>query len=426
VALKPLVIGEVDLAGVGKKRSAGELFKGMSHAPIKDGKDPVAALSAGFMWPIAVIHDEALRSNAALMTEVCKRYGVQHAPHLKTAMSPELAQLQAASGAWGFTVGSTSQVRSARAWGCQRLMLAAESVDAEFLRWLRCELDDDPCFEFYLFVDSVAGAELAAQYLAGVGTRAGLLLEIGHPGGRTGVRHVEAAQTLAHAINGLGLSLAGVAGYEGTVGADRTPEVCSAVLAYIHQIRSIAEDLDEQGLLDTQRETFVVSCGGSTFFDLVAEELSGGWTLGRPVTTVLRSGCYLLHDHDFYAAGAPTFAWGTNLQPALEVWAQVISCPEPGLAILNAGRRDVGFDLGLPIPLRIIDPNSGNQRSAAATITELNDQHAYVTIPAGDVLSIGDVVALGLSHPCTTMDKWRAVPVIDAEHRVISYVRTYF
>jgi len=104
----------------------------------------------------------------------------------------------------------------------------------------------------------------------------------------------------------------------------------------------------------------------------------------------------------------------------------VISRPEDRLAILNAGRRDIGFDLGLPMPLRVIDPVSGAHRSVAGTIVELNDQHAYLNLPDSHGITVGDVVALGLSHPCTTMDKWRAVPVLDDHGRVVDYVRTYF
>jgi D-serine deaminase-like pyridoxal phosphate-dependent protein len=418
-----LAAGNVEQVGRGE--AAAKLYKGIPSRLADDGTLS-DVLSGGFMWPLAVIHDAALRSNAALMSEVCERYGVQHAPHLKTAMSPELAQLQERSGAWGFTVGSASQARTARAWGCRRLVLAVETVDAHFLRWVRAELDNDSQFEFYLFVDSEVGVQVAAQYLAGAGSRAALLLEVGHPGGRTGVRDVDAACALAQTIGDSGLSLAGVAGYEGTVGAERTPEVSTAILSYVRHVRSIAENLAHRGLLSDARDDYVVSCGGSTFFDVVAEQLSMPWTLSRPVTAVLRSGCYLLHDHAFYAAGAPSFGWGRQLQPALEVWAQVISRPEEGLAILNAGRRDVGFDLGLPMPLRVIDPVSGAQRLAAGSITELNDQHAFLRLPDDHRVSVGDLVVLGLSHPCTTMDKWRAVPVVDEENRVMEYVHTYF
>ena len=88
---------------------------------------------------------------------------------------------------------------------------------------------------------------------------------------------------------------------------------------------------------------------------MVTRELTAGGS--TPVQVILRSGAYLTYDHGFYgtvspagrgAAGAPV------LRPALELWAQVLSRPEPGLALLGAGRRDVGFDKGLPVPLRVL------------------------------------------------------------------------
>ena len=79
--------------------------------------------------------------------------------------------------------------------------------------------------------------------------------------------------------------------------------------------------------------------------------------LSKPVLTILRSGCYVTHDSGFYnrmlegvkaRSGA---AWQSRpgLQPALEVWSRVQSCPEPGLAILTMGKRDASFDLDMPI-----------------------------------------------------------------------------
>jgi D-serine deaminase-like pyridoxal phosphate-dependent protein len=58
-------------------------------------------------------------------------------------------------------------------------------------------------------------------------------------------------------------------------------------------------------------------------------------------------------------------------------------------------------------------------------VTELNDQHAYLSDPAGEV-RVGDWVACGISHPCTMFERWRALPVVDAGHRVIDLVHTFF
>ncbi|WP_244632444.1 hypothetical protein [Microbacterium sp. Se63.02b] len=97
----------------------------------------------------------------------------------------------------------------------------------------------------------------------------------------------------------------------------------------------------------------------------------------------------------------------------------MVSQPEDGLALLDAGRRDVPFDLDLPVP-----------QSVEGEVTALNDQHAFLRLADAATTAVGDVVRLGLSHPCTAFDKWRVVAVIDdpdaPDPRVIGAVATCF
>jgi D-serine deaminase-like pyridoxal phosphate-dependent protein len=147
------------------------------------------------------------------------------------------------------------------------------------------------------------------------------------------------------------------------------------------------------------------------------------------VTAILRSGAYLTYDHGHYrdvSPGTRGVAGAPRLLPAIELWAQVLSRPEPGLALLCAGRRDVGFDSGLPVPLRGVRRDGGRLDLGGATVTELNDQHAYVRLDASAVLAPGDLVGLGISHPCTTLDKWRMIPVVNSEDRVVDVVHAFF
>jgi D-serine dehydratase len=44
----------------------------------------------------------------------------------------------------------------------------------------------------------------------------------------------------------------------------------------------------------------------------------------------------------------------------------------------------------------------------------------------GQDLRVGDLVGCGISHPCTAFDKWRLIPVVDDEYRVIDAVPKYF
>lgn len=56
-------------------------------------------------------------------------------------------------------------------------------------------------------------------------------------------------------------------------------------------------------------------------------------------------------------------------------------------------------------------------------LSALNDQHAYLTFPADSVgPAVGDLIGLGISHPCTTFDKWHWLPVIDDDYRVVGRV----
>ncbi len=61
-------------------------------------------------------------------------------------------------------------------------------------------------------------------------------------------------------------------------------------------------------------------------------------------------------------------------------------------------------------------------------MTGTKHQHGYPCVdPDGDAtLEVGDLVARGPSHPCTTFDTWRVIPVVDDAYRVISAVRTFF
>ncbi len=201
--------------------------------------------------------------------------------------------------------------------------------------------------------------------------------------------------------------LAGVEGFEGTYGADRSPETLAAVDGFLDRMAALASELDRRGAFDAADEV-VLTAGGSAFFDRVAERLRPA--LSRPVRVVVRAGCYLTHDDGLYAEATPL----PELRPALELWSRVLSCPEPGLAIAGFGKRDAPYDLGLPIP-----------RTPGVEVVSLNDQHAFLRDPGG-TLAVGDPLVCGISHPCTAFDKWPLIAVADDADVVIGTVRTYF
>jgi D-serine deaminase-like pyridoxal phosphate-dependent protein len=248
-----------------------------------------------------------------------------------------------------------------------------------------------------------------------------VLVELGFPGGRTGCRTLDEAAAVAQAVTGAGsLRLAGAAGYEGGIAHDGSGESLAAVARYCRTLRSLAQTLTDCA---TGPGELIVTAGGSALFDVVVRELTGGWH-GGPPTVVLRSGVYIAFDHGLYAGMVPSPP--PLLEPALELWAHVLSRPEPGLALACAGRRDVAFDAGLPVPLRIRGRDGSVRPAREMRALRLDDQHCYLELPADTELAPGEMVCFGVSHPCTTFDKWRVIPVVDDGYRVVDAIYTFF
>jgi D-serine dehydratase len=365
---------------------------------------------AGFTYPLLTLRESALENNAHAMAAYCAAAGVEHAPHGKTAMSPELAAMQLAHGAWAITVATIGQLRTYRGFGFPRLLLANELVDKAGIAWLAAEMSAHPGFEPYCYADSTQDIEYFIRTLPSdtPAQRLSVLVEVGHEDGRTGCRSEAEAVEVAKAVTDSGvLRLAGVAAFEGSIhGGDEAGRVtafCQRLRGVAQTVRALAEDPDD----------FIVSAGGSIWFDIVTRELAGA---GPRV--VLRSGAYLFHDRGLYATRGPAGRGAPGapaLRPAIELWAQVWSRPEPDLALLGFGRRDAGHDAGLPVPI-----------NESGEVFELNDQHAYLRVDPASSLALGDLVCLGISHPCTTLDKWRVIPVVADDDTVTDVVHAFF
>lgn len=380
--------------------------------------------------PVLVLRERALRHNLALMAEFCASHRVDIAPHGKTSMAPQLYARQLEAGAWGITAATVGQARVMRAVGVRRILLANELVDRTSIAWV-CEQLSDPSFDFLCYVDSGRGVSILSDHLRRLRPDGPLrvLVELGHPGGRTGCRDIPEALRVASMVRGSeSLELAGVAGYEGTICQGRSPDRLAAVGSFLHEMRALTLALIDEGAFDGAGE-IVVSAGGSSYFDLVVDQLQGSWPPGANVRVVLRSGCYLTHDSGFYERGSPFAAEGEGrrFRPAIEVWASVLSRPEPGLAILGFGKRDVSHDLDLPIPHTVRGPSGETSHvSGKLSVRSVNDQHAFCHVEPGLRVEVGDLVGCGISHPCTALDKWRIIPVLDDDGTVIEAVATFF
>lgn len=440
--MRAATVDQDALAELGRERIDWR-FKGMpADGRTVDGflaAEPTLT-GAGFTGPLLVLDDEALEHNLSTMRGWCAEHGVLLAPHGKTTMAPRLFQRQLEHGAWGITAANLAQLRVYRAFGVSRVLFANQLVDTAGLRWLAGELDRDPGFEFSCWVDSVDGVRVMTDALSPAHPRrqVDVVVELGGEHGRTGARGVPAAVEVARAVRESPvLRLVGVGGYEAAMAHGIGENALSTVDSYMNELRELVSRLSADGAFDGLDE-ILVTCGGSTYFDQVAEGLTRPWSTrpgsaALPVTPVLRSGAYVTHDDGLYREVSPfgrehrLAGRESPFRPAMRVWAQVTSRPEDGLALVTMGRRDVSFDQHYPEP-QVVRGENGSARAVSpdeCRVTKLADQHAFLELDPRSGISVGDWVGFGLSHPCTVFDKWTMIPVVRGE-RVVDLVRTFF
>ncbi|MEU1920307.1 alanine racemase [Streptomyces albogriseolus] len=378
----------------------------------------------GFTTPVLALSAERLEHNLAALETYAERHGLAFAPHGKTSMAPQLFHRQIERGAWGITLAVPHQVRVAREFGIQRIFLANELVDTAALRWIAAEQDADPAFRFVCYVDSVRGVELMDAALDGASRPVEVVVELAAgEGARTGVRTEAECAAVADAVAAArALRLAGVAGYEGEV-----PQADPGrVRAWLRRLVALAVDFDKAGRFAGLDE-IVVSAGGSAWFDAVADVFAEVPELSAPVLKLLRSGAYVSHDDGHYERLTPfnRVPDEGGLEPAFRLWTQVVSRPSAEQAFTNAGKRDAAYDLDLPVA-RVVRRGGVERPATGIEVTGLSDQHAWLRTSSEADLEVGDWVGLGLSHPCTSFDKWALIPVAEADGTVVDYIRTFF
>lgn len=391
-------------------------------------------LAGDLPLPLAVLHRQALQHNLRWMQEHVAQAGIALAPHGKTTLSPELFAAQIEAGAWGITFASVHQLALGVQQGVARALIANQVLQGADLLQLHRLRSAQPGLRAPFLLDSLA--QLSAIEATAAKHRLSdpfeVLLEWGLAQGRTGCRTESEALALARAAKASpAVRLVGLSTYEGLWGSGDSAADQALVKGLTDAVYRLAQRCDEEGLFE--HEEVIISAGGSALFDQVSGALKPA--LSRPVLGLLRSGCYLTHDDGYYqrlvhvANRRMGCTDGDGLRAALRVWTLVQSCPEPGLVILNAGKRDASTDMGLPVPVAWAPTGARVAQAAPAgwSLSAMNDQHAYLRLADGaPTLQVGDRVALGISHPCTTFDKWRWMPVVDEGMNVVDAISTMF
>ncbi len=378
--------------------------------------------------PSAVLYEDRLRNNLDWMQRFISAYGVKLSPHGKTTMAPRLFEMQLNAGAWGITLATAHQTLVAYSHGVRRVLMANQLVGKENVA-IVARLLADPCFEFYCLVDSPAQVDQLGAYYSALGIRLGVLLELGPNGGRAGIRDDQQMQCVLAALSRWkgSVDLCGVEIYEGVIDQE------ASVRALLDRAVAVTRELAAENRF--QRSPILLSGAGSAWYDVVAEVFTKAG-FGDAVEIVLRPGCYITHDVGAYRQAQSRILecnpiaqrMHAGLVPALQVWAYVQSVPEADKAIVGLGKRDAAFDAGFPSPALHFRPGNPTPHPAPAhwSVTKMMDQHAYLQVAPEDDLCVGDMIGFDISHPCLTFDKWRVLPILNAEYQVVDLVETFF
>ncbi len=408
---------------------------------------PSKSLPGGFDGSLADVRTQgwSIRSDVPLPTMTLDRAALLHnidlfhgylaargallAPHAKTTMCPRIWASQLEAGAWALTVANVSQLEVCVHYRVPRVLIANEVTSSYDVRRLASIAAENPWIEIMCLVDSVEAVGLLAEAVRAncPGRRLDVLVELGMPRGRAGARTLDDLLTVADAVTEASayLRLVGMEGYEGIISPRRGSQPQEAVDAYLALWVEAADQVLELVEPGAPR---IVSSGGSIWFDRVLEAFA---RIDTDCDLVIRSGGYVTHDSLLFDAGSPLGSTigndeNSTLRAALSVHAAVLSRPEPSVAIVGAGGRDLPTDAGYPVVLGITD-SLGNERPLPeVTVTKVNDQHLYLEVPADVHLVPGDIVRLGISHPCTAFDRWRIILETDSDGTVLDAVETYF
>ncbi len=332
--------------------------------------------------PALVLDLDAFEANLDHMAALLAPTGTKLRAHAKTHKSPVIAHLQMARGAVGQCVQKVAEAEILAWGGVPDILVSNEVVGARKLARLAslaritriAVCADDPA--------QIVAIEAAA---AAAGVRLSVLVEIDTGAGRCGVAPGPDAVALAQQIAASRhLRFGGLQAYHGSAQHKRTPaERGSLIAGAAEGARRTVEQLRQQGL-----ECPIVGGGGTGTF--LFEATSG-------VYTEIQAGSYAFMDADYARnldeAGQPV----ATFRHALFVLATVMSAPQPGVAVLDAGHKAVAVDSGLPTVWQRPD-----LRYAGAS-----DEHGKLDVGSETTVpKLGEKLRLVPGHCDPTVDRY--------------------
>jgi D-serine deaminase-like pyridoxal phosphate-dependent protein len=345
--------------------------------------------------PEVVVDLVRVEANIARVAAIAEAGHKQLRPHIKTHKMPEIARMQVDAGAIGIQTAKLGEAEVMAREGFDDILIAFPVVGAAKLRRL---VNLAARVRISVCLDSFEVAEPLSRALAAENVRSGIVIEVDTGLRRTGLPPGESGALLAERVAELpALDFQGVLTHEGhiytraTTDAERermTRDACDAIVTSAEEIRSRGIDCKIVSVGATPSLRFAARCEGIT-------ELGPG-------TYVFNDRTQLLHGS---AAESDLGAF---------VVATVVSCPERGRVIVDAGSKALTSDRLIvrdaPQTFGCVYGRPGWE------IVRLSEEHGVIALPPGcSPPHVGDRLVLVPNHICPVMNLVDSVTILGAD-----------
>jgi D-serine deaminase-like pyridoxal phosphate-dependent protein len=320
--------------------------------------------------PALLLDMGAVERNIAKMAAFFSTQPCKLRPHMKTHKLPMIAHRQIEAGAIGITCAKLGEAEIFLEAGIKSVLIANEIVGIVKIQRL---VHLSSYGDLIVCVDHFENARDISEVAGGVGRKINVVVEVNVGLNRCGVMPGKPALELVQKISALRhLTVRGVMGYEGGLFINDLEEKRRKCTECNRKLVETKELIERNGF-----PVEVVTAGGSNTFNL-----SGIY----PGITDIQVGSYVTMD-------SHNKSYSLDFEQALTVLTTIISRPEKGRAVTDAGMKSLSTDNGLPIC-----------RVPGITVSQLNEEHGHLRIENhGRDLSTGDKIEIIPSHGCTTI-----------------------
>ena len=333
--------------------------------------------------PALLLHMNAVERNIAKMAAFFKDKPCKLRPHIKTHKLPLIAHRQIEAGAIGITCAKLGEAKIFLEAGIRNVLIGNEIVGKEKIERLvhLAGYGDLICA-----VDNLDNAREISEAAGGIGRRMSVLVDINVGLNRCGVQPGKPALELVQKVTQLKhLTFRGIMGYEGGLFINDLEGKKKKCMECNQKLVETKDLIEKNGF-----RVEIVTAGGSNTFNL---------TGFYPRITDIQVGSYVTMD-------AHNKFYGLDFEQAITVMATVISRPEKGRAVTDAGMKSLSTDEGLPI-----------SKTPGIVLSKLNEEHGHLAIENPDHrLKAGDKIEIIPSHGCTTIPLYDRYVVIRDDH----------